>query len=327
MHQAALQEAHGQNQRLTLTVSAMRSDMELMQHHATSPGPQARPAQHPPASFPPSFPPTHDQSPSSDQMQPQHPQQQFDGLNTSRGGKHVFQSSLQQQQQHEQQQEEEVRLLHQQLQDAKAEAEALAEENERLMEMSNALRSECERSVSRQQQQHLMPVTSTGAQGSMRQPLHLAPELQPQQVYYQPHQAYLLGPHSMPLGQPLHPHTMQWATQGMPHQGVSQHPQLQQGLISTQVEGSHQPAWHAVQQPAAGQLAAPSGQHQNGLALTTHDDALPPEVSNLQTCGTMYANLIHRSLDSVPLAPLHSPARIRAANICSAVSEAIMHEQ
>lgn len=284
--QAALQEAHNQNQRLALTVSAMRSDMELMQHHATSPGPQANPAQPPPASSPPSFPPAHDQSPSSCQMQPQPQQQQADGLYTGHVGQHVFQSGLQQQ--HEQQQGEEVQLLHQQLQDAKAEAEALAEENERLMEMSNALRSECDRSVGRQQQQHVMPVTSFGAQGSVQQPLPLAPELQPQQVYYQPQQAYPLGPHGMPLGQPSTPHAMQWATQGVPHQGLSQHPQLQQALISAQVEGSHQQAWHDVQQPAAGQLAAPSGQHQNGLALTTDDDALPPEVPNLEL-----ADLLH----------------------------------
>ncbi|KAL3130258.1 Coiled-coil domain-containing protein 57 [Trebouxia sp. C0009 RCD-2024] len=283
---AALQEAHNQNQRLALTVSAMRSDMELMQHHATSPGPQANPAQPPPASSPPSFPPAHDQSPSSCQMQPQPQQQQADGLYTGHVGQHVFQSGLQQQ--HEQQQGEEVQLLHQQLQDAKAEAEALAEENERLMEMSNALRSECDRSVGRQQQQHVMPVTSFGAQGSVQQPLPLAPELQPQQVYYQPQQAYPLGPHGMPLGQPSTPHAMQWATQGVPHQGLSQHPQLQQALISAQVEGSHQQAWHDVQQPAAGQLAAPSGQHQNGLALTTDDDALPPEVPNLEL-----ADLLH----------------------------------
>ena len=253
-----------------------------MQQHATSPGPQANPAPHPPASSPPRFPLSQDQSPSSYQTQAQHHQQQYQGLNTSNGDQHASQSSFHvQQQQQARKQEEEVRLLHQQLQEAKADAEALAEENERLMEMSNALRSECERSVTRPQQ-HLMPVISSGAQGGVRQPLPLAPELQPQQVYYQPQQAYPLGPQSMSPRQPLHPHAMQWATQGMPHQGFFQHPQPQQPLISGQVEGSSQQAWHGVQQPLqpAGQLAASSGQHQNGLALTMPDDPLPPEVQN-----------------------------------------------
>lgn len=282
--QAALQEAHDQNNRLTLTVSAMRSDMELMQHHATSPGPHSNPSQNPPASSPPRLSPAYDQSASFYQTVPVRHHQQHHGPNASDEDRHGSQPSLhvEQQQQQKQKQEEEVQLLRQQLQDAKAEAEALAEENERLMDMSNALRSECERSATRQQQP-VMPVTSSGAQGSVQQPyigMPLAPEVQPQQVYYQAHQAYPLGPQTMPPGQPLHPYAVQWATQGMPHPGFSEHPpQVQQALISAQ--GDPGQAWDSVQQPQqpAGQLAPPSGHYRNSLALTMPDDGLPPEVS------------------------------------------------
>ena len=296
--QAALQEAHDQNQRLTLTVSAMRSDMELMQHHATSPGPQSNPFQAPPPSSSPPFPPLHVQPQPSYQMLPQH-QPQYHGSSTNSGDQHQLQPSLHVYE-HQQQQEEEVQLLRQQLRDAKAEAEGLAAENERLMEMSNALRSECDRSAA-SQQQHVIAVANSGSQGSVpQQPcisLPSAPGLQPQQVYYQAQQTYPLGPQSMPplgpqsipplgpqsmpLGQLL-PHTVHWATQGMPQQpyhGFSQQPQMPQALMPTQGESSSGQSGHSVQQPQqpAGQFAAPSGQHQNGLAPTP-DDALPLEV-------------------------------------------------
>ena len=284
--QAALQDAHDQNQRLALTVSAMRSDMELLQHHATSPGPQPNPSQ-----TPPRFPQPHDHSQASSRGPQPHERQyagarkEEEGWIPSDGDRHVVQPTWHAQQQ-QQQQEEEIQLLRQQVQDAKAEAEGLTAENERLMEMSNALRSECDRSAATQQHQHVMAATSSGTQGSLQQPcisLPLSPGFQPQQVYYQPQQAYPVGPQSIPPGQPVHPHTVQWAAQGMhqqPCQGFSQQPQMPQASMSAEGQGNPGQLWHSVQQPRqpAGQLAAPSGQHQNGLIVPTPDEAVPHEV-------------------------------------------------
>ena len=289
--QAALQEAHDQKQRLTLTVSAMRSDMELMQRHAASPGPQPNPTQ-----TPPHFPPLHAQSqtlPQGNQPYEQQyagPRQEEEGWRPSTGDQSMLQHALQSQQQQRQQQmqhDEEVQQLRQQLQDAKAEAEGLAAENERLMEMSNALRSECGRTAVSQQHQEVVAVTSLGPQGNVQQPclsLPLSPGLQPQQVYCQAQQAYPLGPQSMSWGQAVHPQTMQWAAQGMPAQpshGLPQQAQMPQALMPVEAQGKPGQLWQTVQQPqqAAGQFAAPSGQHQNSLAtVSTADDALPHEV-------------------------------------------------
>ena len=281
--QAALQEAHGQNQRLTLTVSAMRSDMELLQHLAASPGPKPNPTQ-----SPPHFPQSHDLQPSYQMLPPgQQPhEQQYAGARKEDEAWRPSDGDQHAQQQQQQQQEEEIKFLRQQLQDAKAEAEGLAAENERLMEMSNALRSECDRSAATQHHQHVKAAVSSGTQGTLQQPcisLPLSPGLQPQQVYYQAQQAYPLGPQNMPPQQPMHPHTTQWATQGMPQQpcqGFPQQPQMPQALMSTEAQGSSGQSWHSVQQPpqSAGQLAAPSGQPQNGLIVPMPDDALPHEV-------------------------------------------------
>ena len=293
--QAALQEAQNQNQRLTLTVSAMRSDMELLQHHAASPGPKPNPTQTPPRS-----PRSHHQLQSSYQMLSQghqpHGQQYAGAREEEEGWRPSDGNRNAQQQQQQQQREEEVKLLRQQLQDAQAEAEGLAAENERLMEMSNALRSECDRSAATQQHQHAMTAVSSGIQGILQQPcisLPLSPGLQPQQVYYQAQQAYPVGPQSMTSGQPMHPHTMQWATQGMPQQpcqGFFQQPQMPQAMVSTEAQGSSGQSWHSVQQPEqpARQLAAPSGQPQNGLTVPMPDDALPHEV-----IGTIVLMLQH----------------------------------
>ena len=304
--QAALQEAHDQNQRLTLTVSAMRSDMELLQHRAISPGPQPNSSQ-----TPPRFPQPHDHSQSSYQGHQRYEQQyagprKEEGWAPSGGDRHVVPPPLhaQQHQQQQQEQEQEVQLLRQQLQDAKAEAAGLTAENERLMEMSNALRSECDRSAS-QQHQHVMTATSSGTQGSLQQPcisLSLSPGLQPQQVYYQAQQAYPVGPQSMAPGQTMHPHTIQWAAQGMhqqPCQGFSQQPQMPQALVSAEAHGSSGQLRHGVQQPQqpAGQLAAPSGQHQNGLTVPTPDDALPHEVGWNYCVDAQY---LTRSGDQIP---------------------------
>ena len=294
--QAALQESHDQNQRLTLTVSAMRSDMELLQHHATSPGPQANPSQTPPC-----FPQAHDHSQSSYQGHQLHgqqnagPRKQEEGWRPS-AGDHQPTLHAQQHKQQQQQQEEEIQLLCHQLQDARAEAEGLGAENERLMEMSNALRSECDRSAATQQHQHVMAATSSGTQGSLQQPcigMPLSPGLEPQQMYYQAQQAYPLGPQSMPPGQPMHPHTIQWAAQGMPQQpcqGFPQQPQMPQALMSTEGQGSSGQLWHNVQQPQlpAGLLAAPLRQHQDGLTATTPDDALPHEVVGINVFLLQY---------------------------------------
>ena len=204
--------------------------------------------------------------------------------------------ALQHKQQQQQQQEEEVQLLRQQLQDAKAEAEGLTVENERLMEMSNALRSECDRSAATEHHRHVTAATSSGSQGSLQQPcisLPLSPGLQPQQVYYQAQHAYPLGPQSVSPGPPMHPHTIQWAAQCMPQQpcqGFPQQPQMPQGLMSTEAQDSSGHLWHSLQQPQqpAGQFAAPLGQHQNGLTVTTPDDALPHEVVGINVLMLQY---------------------------------------
>lgn len=164
--QAALQEAQGQNERLMLTVSAMRADMESMQRHPSSPGPQpqAHPLPTPPMSSQPMPDTLQHASVAQDTALPSnnlhggnvtdlaYQQQQYHQQQQQQHG--------QQQQQHQQQQQlliaaegvkvsqqHEIEQLRQQLQDAQQVSEDIAAENERLMELSSALRSERDRAV------------------------------------------------------------------------------------------------------------------------------------------------------------------------------------
>ena len=173
-----------------LTVSAMRADMESMQRHPSSPGPPPHPLQTPPMHTQP-MPDTlpsvtqdkglpsnglHDPSASSLAYQQQrfHQQQQYD---------------QQQQQQHQQQlliaaegvnvsQQHEIEQLRQQLQDAQQVSDDIAAENERLMELSSALRSERDRAVLSQGN-----AVNAAVNG----------QLQPQQVPAHPHQSQQLA--------------------------------------------------------------------------------------------------------------------------------------
>ena len=303
--QAALQEAQDQNHRLRVTVSAMRSDMESMHLQTSSPGPQPNPSQTPFSSPPSPFPLPHHQLQSQQQQfqqQQQPPNQQYQsslhGQTTNPGEQHALQSSLNVQQQ--QQQQEEVKSLRQQLQNAKAESGELAAENERLMDMSNALRSEHARAVLFQQQQHTMAVATLGNEGSAQQPyvsLPPASGLQPQQVYYQAQQDFSTGPKSMPLGQPLHPPLMQWPYQGIPgqpQQGVPQQPHMQQAVVAGQGQGSPL-QWQSVQPQPAGQPAP--GQNQPALTHSITDDSLPSEACCFVKIST-YSGLILLMLHS-----------------------------
>ena len=252
----------------------MRSDMESMHHQSSSPGPQANPSQTPLTSPPPPFPLPYQQYQSSSH-----------GKTTTSEEQHALLSGLHVQQQ--QQQEEEVKSLRQQLKHAQTEAEELAAENERLMEMSNALRSEHNRAALSQRQQHIQAVATLGNEGSVQQPyasLPLVPGLQPQQLYHQAQQDFSMGTKSMPLGQPLQQPLTPWPYQGIPQQpqqGVPQQPQIQQAVVPGQGQGSPAQTWQNVQAQPAGQLAVLQGQTQPALTHSTADDSLPSEVNTL----------------------------------------------
>ena len=307
--QAALQETHDQNERLRLTVSAMRSDMESMHHHTTSPGPPTQPHQTPFPSSSPPFASPHQQPQPQSVMQSQLPSQlqhqayqqlpqqlpSVSAMGMSAGGSQWSaaqagsDASAQQRQQ-----EEEVQSLRQQLQDAKCEAQDLAAENERLMELSNALRSEQDRAGLIQnspafcpQQQQLVAHSNVGNQGSVQQPLvNLTPACMSRSHAYHPVQPGLSGFQQVPQSQTLQAYVVQQPYQAMPlaphsvmlgqGQGSFDQPQMQSALLQP-----HESLQY-VAQPSTGQSAVPQGQQQpKGLTQPGADDSLPSEVMSI----------------------------------------------
>ena len=306
--QAALQEAHDQNERLRLTVSAMRSDMESMHHHTTSPGPPTQPHQSPfPSSSPPFASPHQQPQPLSviqsqllSQLQHQSYHQlsqqlpsvsatgQYAGGSQWSAAQAAPDASVQQRQQ-----EEEVQSLRQQLQDAKCEAQDLAAENERLMELSNALRSERDRAgliqnspVFCPQQQQLVAPADVGNQGNVQQPLvNLTPACMSQSHAHHPVQEGLSGFQHVPQSQTLQAYVVQQPYQAMPlaphsvmlgqGQGSFDQPQMQSALMQPHKSLQYVP------QPT-GQSAVPQGQQQpKGPIQPGADDSLPSEVMSI----------------------------------------------
>ena len=188
----------------------------------------------------------------------------------------------------QQQQEEQVKALRKQLQDAKCEAQDLAAENERLMELSNALRSEQHRAGLVQsspayypeQQQHL--IASPGNQDNMQQPPTAMPSALPQAQSYGALaiQQGSLEFQQAPYKQVLQPHVMQLPQMAQSvmvpgqQQGSYEQPHMQ-GIV-VQPPGAHL-GQNMVQQPT-GQSAMPSGQQHTGPAQSSADYPLPSEV-------------------------------------------------
>ena len=300
--QATLQEAHDQNERLRLTVSAMRSDMESMHHHTTSPG-QPHQSPLPPLSTPFTSPRQqpqpqsvmHSQLPSQLQHQAYQQLPSVSAMGMSAAGSQWSaaqagsDASAQQRQQ-----EEEVQSLRQQLQDAKCEAQDLAAENERLMELSNALRSERDRAGLIQnspafcpQQQQLVAHSNVGNQGSVQQPLvNLTPACMSQSHAHHPVQQGLSGFPQVPQSQTLQAYVMQQPYQAMPlaahsvmlgqGQGSFDQPLMQSTLMQP-----HESSQYVAQQ-STGQCAIPQGQQQpKGPTQPGADDSLPSEVMSI----------------------------------------------
>ena len=307
--QAALQEAHDQNERLRLTVSAMRSDMESMHQHTPSPGPPTQPHQSPFPSSSTPFASPHQQtqvqsvmqSQLLSQLQQQSYQQllqqlpsvgvtgQYEGGTLWSAAQAAPDASVQQRQQ-----EEEVQSLRQRLQDAKCEAQDLAAENERLMELSNALRSERDRAGLTQnspafcsQQQQLVAPVNIGNQGSVQQPLvNLTSACMSQSHAHHPVQQGLSGFQHVPQSQMLQAYVVQQPYQAMPPaphsimleqgQGSFDQPQMQSALMQP-----HESLQYAAQ-PPTGQSAVPQGQQQpKGPIQLGADDSLPSEVMSI----------------------------------------------
>ncbi|DBA74087.1 TPA: Coiled-coil domain-containing protein 57, variant 2 [Trebouxia sp. C0004] len=303
---AALQDAHDQNERLRLTVSAMRSDMESMHQHTTSPGPPTQPHQSRfPSSSPPCTSPYQQPQPESvmqsqllSQLQHQSYQQlpqqlPLVGVTGICAGDSQWSAAQAAPDANVQprQQEEEVQSLRQQLQDAKCEAQDLAAENERLMELSNALRSERDRAGLIQnspafcpQHQQLVAPANVGNQDSMQQPLvNLTPACMSQSHVHHPVQQGLSGFQHVPRSQTLQAYVVQQPYQTMPlaphsfmlgqGQGSFDQPQMQSALMQP-----HESLQY-VAQPSTGQSAVPQGQQQpKGPTQTGADDSLPCEV-------------------------------------------------
>ena len=294
-----MQEAHDQNERLRLTVSAMRTDMESMQHHTTGP---TDPTQPPASSTPLTSPHQQPQSfmPSQLLSQLQHqpyqqlPQQLPDvsGAGTNAGNHQLSASQAASHSNLQQRQQEEVQSLCRQLQDAKCEAQDLAAENERLMELSNALRSERDRAGLIQnspelypQQRQLTAVANTGGSRGSVQP---APAMQPSAPIAEAHAQYAvqqaaLGYQQVPQPQVLQHYMVQQPYQAMPQ--IAESGQGQGSLAQPHMQGSSvQPlgaeSWQNVVQQPAGQFAMPhQGQQQSkGPAQPGVDDCLPSEV-------------------------------------------------
>ncbi len=303
--QAALQEAHDQNGRLRLTVSAMRSDMESMHHHTTSPGPPTQPHQTPFPSSSPPFASPHQQPQSQSVMQSQLQHQSYQQLpqqlpSVSAMGMYAGGSQWSAAQaapdasvQHRQQ-EEEVQSLRQQLQDSKCEAQDLAAENERLMELSNALRSEQDRAGLIQnspafspQQQQLVAQSNVGNQGSVQQPhVNLTPACMSQSHAHRLVQQGLSGFQQVPQSETLQAYVVQQPYQAMPlaphnvmlrqGQGSFDQPQMQRAVMQPHELSQN------VSQPSPGQSAVPQGQQQpKGPTQPGADDSLPSEVISI----------------------------------------------
>ncbi|DBA83216.1 TPA: hypothetical protein ACH3X2_006730 [Trebouxia sp. C0005] len=306
---AALQEAHDQNERLRLTVSAMRSDMESMHQQTTSPGPPTQPHQSPLPSSSPSFASPHPQpqpqsvmqSQLASQLQHQSYQQLPQQLpSVSATGMYAGGSQWSATQAaadasvRQRQQEEEKQSLRQQLQDAKCEAQDLATENERLMELSNALRSERDRAGLIQnspavcaQQQQLVAPANVGNQGSVQQPcVNLTPACMSQSHAHHPVQQGLSGFQQVPQSQTLQAYVVQQPYQAMPPaphsvmlgqgQGSFNQPHMQSAPVQP-----HESLQYAAQ-PSTGQSAVPQGQQQpKGPTQPGADDSLQSEVISM----------------------------------------------
>ena len=287
----------------------MRSDMESMHQHTTSPGPPTQPHQNPfPSSSPPFTSPHQQPQPQSvmqsqllSQLQHQSYQQLPQQLlSVSATGKYAGGSqwsaaqaapdaSVQQRQQ-----EEEVQSLCKQLQDAKCEAQDLAAENERLMELSNALRSERDRAGLIQnspafcpRQQQLVAPANVGNQGSMQQPLvNLTPACVSQSHTPLPVQQGLSGFQHVPQSQVLQAYVVQQPYQAMP---LAPHSvMLGQGQGSfgqDQMQSALMQPYESLQYDAAqqsGQSAVHQGQQQpKGPTQPGADDSLPSEVMSI----------------------------------------------
>lgn len=196
------------------------------------------------------------------------------------------------QQQHRQQ-EEDAKSLRKQLQDAQCEAQVLTAENEQLMEMSNALRSERDRAglvqnspgyYPQQQQQHLMAFAN---QVSMQQP----PISLPSAPIAQSHAQYVVQQGSSGFQHASQGQSVQPVVKQQPYQCI---PQVPQPVVPAQGQGAfeqphaqgdfvqphgNQSSQNVVQQPA-GQSVVLAGQQQVAPAQTCTDDSLPSEVTH-----------------------------------------------
>lgn len=323
--QAALQEAHDQNERLRLTVSAMRTDMESLQHHTTGPtDPTHLPASSTPLTSPHQQP--HSSMPSQLLSQLQHqsyqqlPQQMpvVTGAGTNPGNHQLSASQAASHASLQQRQQEEVQSLCKQLQDAKCEAQDLAAENERLMELSNALRSERDRAGLVQnspgmypQQRQLTAVANAGGSQGSAQP---APAMQPPAPMAEAHAQYAVQQAALGYQQVPQPQVLQHYMVQQPYQVM---PQMAQNAVSGQGQGSltqphmqgssKQPhgaeSWQNVVQQPAGQSTMPQGQQQSkGPVQPGADDCLPSEVMIACVC-TQHAMVL---ISVVPIAWLLS---------------------
>ena len=298
--QTALQEAQVQNERLRLTVSAMRSDMESVQQHSSSP---AHPPRHtsntiePPSahmqsmqqSQPHNVGQLHQQLPeqlrqqltqqlpfSHSQQQGQQNGPQEQGLQYSPQSQALQYGAYSTHSQQQQKQEEEVRMLRQQLQNAKCEAQDLAAENERLMELSNALRSERDRAAVMQsvpaqpqqqrQQQQLITAEALDHQGVLQQPSVQVPPAPVGQSYV-PRQGSVQHLLSAEVLQP-----QLWPQPVVPQ---GQHSMLQPSTSVT---------YQGPMQQRAGQLATVPGQQGIGALQSHAEEAVPSEVSSIREC-------------------------------------------
>ena len=194
----------------------------------------------------------------------------------------------------QQRQQEEVQSLCRQLQDAKCEAQDLAAENERLMELSNALRSERDRAGLIQnspelypQQRQLTAVANTGGSRGSVQP---APAMQPSAPIAEAHAQYAVQQAALGYQQVPQPQVLQHYMVQQPYQAM---PQMAQTAVSGQGQGSlAQPhmqgssvqphgakSWQNVVEQPAGQSAMPQGQQQSKSPVQpSADDCLPCEV-------------------------------------------------
>ena len=275
--------------------------MESMQHHTTGPTDPT----HPPASSTPltsphqqpqSFMPSQLLSQLQHQSYQQLPQQLpvVTGADTNAGSHQLSASQAASHSNLQQRQQEEVQSLCRQLQDAKCEVQDLAAENERLMELSNALRSERDRAGLIQnspglypQQRQLTAVASAGGSQGSAQP---APAMQSPAPMAEAHAQYAVQQAALGYQQVPQPQVLQHYMVQQPYQAMSQMAQTavsgqgQGSLTQPHMQGSSaQPhgaeSWQNVVQQPAGQSTMPQGQQQSkGPAQPGVDDCLPSEV-------------------------------------------------